>query len=143
MSLVRRGQHWGTFARIWHIYNAKWQDPYKSAEVIKYYLMGLYKPIYHPLNMLIGIKVWAHRRMRQNGNPVFSEELSDLIYQGFNAQFEQVFARSMDDLAVFSSDSPPARTYTIYTTIKSFFFFWKFLRARKTIEQGICILSTT
>ncbi|RLU24979.1 hypothetical protein DMN91_003071 [Ooceraea biroi] len=50
MSLVRRGQQWGTFARIWHMYDATWQDPYKSAEIIKFYLMGLYKPIYHPLN---------------------------------------------------------------------------------------------
>ncbi|KAL6438941.1 hypothetical protein ACFW04_003765 [Cataglyphis niger] len=50
MSLARRGQHWGTFARIWHIYDATWQDPYKSARLITHYLMGLYKPIYHPLN---------------------------------------------------------------------------------------------
>ncbi|CAK9803760.1 39S ribosomal protein L13, mitochondrial [Anthophora quadrimaculata] len=50
MSLVRRGQHWGTFARIWHIFDASWQDPFQSAPLIKYYLMGLYKPIYHPLN---------------------------------------------------------------------------------------------
>ncbi|EZA57653.1 39S ribosomal protein L13, mitochondrial [Ooceraea biroi] len=32
------------------MYDATWQDPYKSAEIIKFYLMGLYKPIYHPLN---------------------------------------------------------------------------------------------
>ncbi|XP_029031848.1 39S ribosomal protein L13, mitochondrial [Osmia bicornis bicornis] len=50
MSLVRRGQHWGTFARIWHIFDATWQDPFKSAHRIKHYLMGLYKPIYHPTN---------------------------------------------------------------------------------------------
>ncbi|KAL6267331.1 hypothetical protein P5V15_000406 [Pogonomyrmex californicus] len=50
MSIARRGQQWGTFARIWHVFDAKWQDPYKSAEVIRHYLMGMYKPIYHPLN---------------------------------------------------------------------------------------------
>ncbi|XP_032664822.1 39S ribosomal protein L13, mitochondrial [Odontomachus brunneus] len=50
MSLARRGQHWGTFARIWHIYDAKWQDPYKSANLITTYLLGLHKPIYHPMN---------------------------------------------------------------------------------------------
>ncbi|XP_020292154.1 39S ribosomal protein L13, mitochondrial [Pseudomyrmex gracilis] len=50
MSLIRRGQQWGTFARIWHIFDATWQDPFKSAEIIKHYLMGLYKPIYHPMN---------------------------------------------------------------------------------------------
>ncbi|XP_033323990.2 mitochondrial ribosomal protein L13 [Megalopta genalis] len=50
MSLLRKGQQWGTFARIWHIYDATWQNPYKSAEVIQRYLKGLYKPIYHPLN---------------------------------------------------------------------------------------------
>ncbi|XP_043259449.1 39S ribosomal protein L13, mitochondrial [Colletes gigas] len=50
MSLLRRAQQWATFTRMWHIYDAKWQDPYKSAPLIKYYLMGLYKPIYHPQN---------------------------------------------------------------------------------------------
>ncbi|XP_003707823.1 mitochondrial ribosomal protein L13 isoform X1 [Megachile rotundata] len=50
MSLIRRGQQWGTFARIWHIFDAAWQDPYISAPWIKQHLMGLYKPIYHPLN---------------------------------------------------------------------------------------------
>lgn len=50
MSLARRGQQWGTFSRMWHLFDAKWQDPFKSAPLIKKYLMGLYKPIYHPLN---------------------------------------------------------------------------------------------
>ncbi|XP_076675475.1 mitochondrial ribosomal protein L13 [Andrena cerasifolii] len=50
MSLLRRGQQWGTFARIWHIYDATWQDPFHSASLLKTYLKGLYKPIYHPLN---------------------------------------------------------------------------------------------
>lgn len=50
MSVMRRGQQWGTFARVWHIYDATWQDPFQSAQRIKHYLMGLYKPIYHPTN---------------------------------------------------------------------------------------------
>jgi len=53
MFILNYFQHWGTFARIWHIYDAKWQDPYKSAEIIKHYLMGMYKPIYHPLSKYI------------------------------------------------------------------------------------------
>ncbi|XP_033208224.1 39S ribosomal protein L13, mitochondrial [Belonocnema kinseyi] len=50
MSLLRKTQQWGTFSRVWHIYDAKWQDPFESAKLIKKYLMGLYKPIYHPMN---------------------------------------------------------------------------------------------
>ncbi|KAF7284360.1 mitochondrial ribosomal protein L13 [Rhynchophorus ferrugineus] len=50
MSALKRVQQWATFARIWHIYDATWQNPFKSAEVVKKFLMGLYKPIYHPLN---------------------------------------------------------------------------------------------
>lgn len=43
-------QQWATFARTWHVFDCKWQDPYDSAQVIKKYLMGLHKPIYHPTN---------------------------------------------------------------------------------------------
>lgn len=43
-------QQWATFARTWHIFDCKWQDPYESANIIKKYLMGQHKPIYHPLN---------------------------------------------------------------------------------------------
>lgn len=43
-------QQWATFARTWHIFDCKWQDPYESAGLIKKYLMGLHKPIYHPMN---------------------------------------------------------------------------------------------
>ncbi|XP_011496961.1 PREDICTED: 39S ribosomal protein L13, mitochondrial [Ceratosolen solmsi marchali] len=50
MSLTRKTQQWGTFARMWHIYDATWQDPYKSAVLISHYLRGIYKPIYHPTN---------------------------------------------------------------------------------------------
>ncbi|KAL1513961.1 hypothetical protein ABEB36_003297 [Hypothenemus hampei] len=50
MSVLKRVQQWATFARVWHIYDATWQNPFASAELIKKYLMGLYKPIYHPMN---------------------------------------------------------------------------------------------
>ncbi|CAH0401388.1 unnamed protein product [Chilo suppressalis] len=50
MSACKRVQQWATFARTWHIFDCKWQDPYQSAGVIKKYLMGMHKPIYHPLN---------------------------------------------------------------------------------------------
>ncbi|XP_076645343.1 mitochondrial ribosomal protein L13 [Halictus rubicundus] len=50
MSLLRKGQQWGTFTRIWHMYDAAWQDPFQSANLIVKYLKGLYKPIYHPMN---------------------------------------------------------------------------------------------
>ncbi|XP_012262076.2 39S ribosomal protein L13, mitochondrial [Athalia rosae] len=50
MSALRRAQQWATFTRTWHLYDATWQNPFNSAEVIKKYLMGLHKPIYHPMN---------------------------------------------------------------------------------------------
>ncbi|XP_050305802.1 39S ribosomal protein L13, mitochondrial [Anthonomus grandis grandis] len=50
MSVLKRVQQWATFARIWHIYDATWQNPFHSAEVLKRYLMGMHKPIYHPMN---------------------------------------------------------------------------------------------
>lgn len=50
MSILKRVEQWATFARIWHIYDASWQNPFQSAQLIKKYLMGLYKPIYHPMN---------------------------------------------------------------------------------------------
>ncbi|ENN78247.1 39S ribosomal protein L13, mitochondrial [Dendroctonus ponderosae] len=50
MSALKRVQQWATFARIWHIYDATWQNPFDSAQLLKKYLMGLYKPIYHPMN---------------------------------------------------------------------------------------------
>ncbi|XP_017773527.1 PREDICTED: 39S ribosomal protein L13, mitochondrial [Nicrophorus vespilloides] len=50
MSSLKRVQQWATFARIWHIYDASWQNPFQSAGLLKKYLMGTYKPIYHPLN---------------------------------------------------------------------------------------------
>lgn len=43
-------QQWATFARVWHVYDAKWQNPFESAKVIKQHLMGLHKPIYHPMS---------------------------------------------------------------------------------------------
>ncbi|KAF5272545.1 hypothetical protein FQA39_LY07869 [Lamprigera yunnana] len=50
MSILKRVQQWATFARIWHIFDASWQNPFESAQLLKKYLMGLHKPIYHPMN---------------------------------------------------------------------------------------------
>uniref|UniRef100_A0A8D8XXI1 39S ribosomal protein L13, mitochondrial n=2 Tax=Cacopsylla melanoneura TaxID=428564 RepID=A0A8D8XXI1_9HEMI len=50
MSAYERVKQWNTFARIWHIYDAKWQNPFDSAKVISKHIQGLHKPIYHPLN---------------------------------------------------------------------------------------------
>ncbi|KAL3285515.1 hypothetical protein HHI36_000046 [Cryptolaemus montrouzieri] len=49
MSL-KRVQQWATFARVWHIYDAAWQNPFDSAKLLRKHLMGMHKPIYHPLN---------------------------------------------------------------------------------------------
>lgn len=46
-------QQWGTFAQIWHIYDCKWQNPFQSAELIKRHLLGLHKPIYHPMSKFL------------------------------------------------------------------------------------------
>ncbi|KAJ8686740.1 hypothetical protein QAD02_022534 [Eretmocerus hayati] len=50
MSVTRRAQQWATFARMWHVYDATWQDPFQSATMIAKYLKGHTKPIFHPLN---------------------------------------------------------------------------------------------
>ncbi|XP_037084852.1 39S ribosomal protein L13, mitochondrial-like [Pollicipes pollicipes] len=50
MSSMQRAKQWATFSRIWHIYDAKWQNPFESAKLIAAYLKGQHKPIYHPLS---------------------------------------------------------------------------------------------
>jgi len=50
MSATQRVQQWATFARQWHMFDANWQNPFESAQVIVKHLKGLHKPIYHPLN---------------------------------------------------------------------------------------------
>jgi len=47
-SQFGRVKQWGTFARVWHIYDCKWQNPFRSAEKIQQYLVGRNKPIFHP-----------------------------------------------------------------------------------------------
>ncbi|XP_068145346.1 leukotriene A-4 hydrolase isoform X1 [Drosophila tropicalis] len=49
MSVAKRVQQWATFARTWHIYDCTWQNPFESARLVKTHLMGLHKPIYHPM----------------------------------------------------------------------------------------------
>nr|CAD7400757.1 unnamed protein product [Timema poppensis] len=52
--LSSRAQHdkrqWATFARVWHIYDATWQNPFDSAKKICKVLTGVNKPVYHPLS---------------------------------------------------------------------------------------------
>ena len=49
MSKFERVKQWAAFARNWHVYDAKWQNPFQSARVITKVLEGKNKPIYHPL----------------------------------------------------------------------------------------------
>nr|CAD7409165.1 unnamed protein product [Timema cristinae] len=44
-----RISQWATFARVWHIYDATWQNPFDSAKKICKVLTGVNKPVYHPL----------------------------------------------------------------------------------------------
>ncbi|XP_065335942.1 large ribosomal subunit protein uL13m [Cloeon dipterum] len=46
MSAVKRVQQWASFARVWHLFDARWQNPFDSGVLIAKYLKGLYKPIY-------------------------------------------------------------------------------------------------
>lgn len=47
-------QQWATFGRMWYLYDAKWQNPFQTANKIKDYLTGNTKPIYHPLSKFYG-----------------------------------------------------------------------------------------
>lgn len=49
-------QQWATFARIWHVYDAAWQNPFDSAKLLTKYLMGSNKPIYHPMSMFLNLQ---------------------------------------------------------------------------------------
>ena len=48
MSRFQRVRQWSAFSRNWHIYDAKWQNPFQSAKKISPYLEGKNKPIYSP-----------------------------------------------------------------------------------------------
>ncbi|XP_014250877.1 39S ribosomal protein L13, mitochondrial [Cimex lectularius] len=50
MSTLQRVTQWNAFTRVWHLFDAKWQNPFDSAKIITKYLKGTYKPFYHPLN---------------------------------------------------------------------------------------------
>ena len=50
MTSLQRVTQWATFARTWHIYDARWQNPFHSAKKITKVLEGKNKPIYHPYN---------------------------------------------------------------------------------------------
>ncbi|KAK9511270.1 hypothetical protein O3M35_005857 [Rhynocoris fuscipes] len=50
MTALQRVTQWNAFSRVWHIFDATWQNPFDSAKLITKYLKGTYKPLYHPLN---------------------------------------------------------------------------------------------
>ncbi|XP_061169090.1 large ribosomal subunit protein uL13m-like [Saccostrea echinata] len=41
---------WSTMSRIWWLYDAKYQCPFRSSRLIAGYLQGKHKPIYHALS---------------------------------------------------------------------------------------------
>jgi len=49
MTKFERVKQWAAFARNWHVYDAKWQNPFTSAKVITKVLEGKNKAIYHPM----------------------------------------------------------------------------------------------
>uniref|UniRef100_A0A0A9WGX2 39S ribosomal protein L13, mitochondrial n=2 Tax=Lygus hesperus TaxID=30085 RepID=A0A0A9WGX2_LYGHE len=50
MSTLKRVTQWQAFSRVWHLYDAKWQNPFDSAKLITKHLQGRHKPFYHPLS---------------------------------------------------------------------------------------------
>lgn len=46
LSNFKRVQQWATFTRRWLLYDARWQNPFQSAEMISDVLQGKHKPIY-------------------------------------------------------------------------------------------------
>ncbi|XP_013403021.1 39S ribosomal protein L13, mitochondrial [Lingula anatina] len=48
----QRVLQWATFARIWWLYDAHMQCPFKSSNKIAHYLQGKHKPVYHPLSQI-------------------------------------------------------------------------------------------
>ncbi|GFT28957.1 39S ribosomal protein L13, mitochondrial [Trichonephila clavipes] len=50
LSKHKRAKQWAVFSRVWHLYDAKWQNPFDSADLIAKYLAGRNKPIFHTLS---------------------------------------------------------------------------------------------
>ena len=48
MSRFQRVNQWSTFSKSWHLYDAKWQNPFQSARKLTPVLEGKSKPIYSP-----------------------------------------------------------------------------------------------
>ena len=46
MSRFQRVQQWSAFSKSWHLYDAKWQNPFHSARKLTPVLEGKSKPIY-------------------------------------------------------------------------------------------------
>ncbi|XP_065210802.1 large ribosomal subunit protein uL13m [Planococcus citri] len=49
MSSWERVKQWNALTRVWHIFDARWQNPLLTAPLICKYLKGTYKPTYHPM----------------------------------------------------------------------------------------------
>ncbi|RWS15667.1 putative ribosomal protein L13-like protein [Dinothrombium tinctorium] len=54
LTKFRRTQQWLTFARLWYLYDATYQDVFDSAIVIAQYLRGMNKPIYDHVRQDVG-----------------------------------------------------------------------------------------
>ncbi|KAL3186522.1 hypothetical protein MRX96_027340 [Rhipicephalus microplus] len=48
LSNFKRVQQWATFTRRWLLYDAQWQNPFWSTEMISDVLQGKHKPIFSP-----------------------------------------------------------------------------------------------
>ncbi len=48
IHLMNLFQQLATFARVWYLFDAKWQCPHLSGERIARILRGEHKPIYYP-----------------------------------------------------------------------------------------------
>ncbi|XP_059486237.1 large ribosomal subunit protein uL13m [Neocloeon triangulifer] len=46
MTALQRVQQWASFARVWHLFDARWQNPFDSGVLIAKHLKGLQKPLY-------------------------------------------------------------------------------------------------
>lgn len=50
LSKHKRAKQWAVFSRMWYLYDAKWQNPFESADLIMKYLSGKMKPIFHTMS---------------------------------------------------------------------------------------------
>uniref|UniRef100_A0A2H1VN45 SFRICE_038363 n=1 Tax=Spodoptera frugiperda TaxID=7108 RepID=A0A2H1VN45_SPOFR len=99
MSAAKRVQQWATFARTWHIFDCKWQDPYESANVIKKYLMGLHKPIYH----YPGGATWTLAWELHNKDPTMI--IKKAVYRAMKGNLQR--RHTMERLLIYPGETVP------------------------------------